>query len=328
MTTFLGLLVLAIFLACLAGWTLLALKWRDGIVEPIPFEPRRIVPWDGPSTLLIVALYLGGQLAAQIAATRQFQVATRRALTVEAGNDPEFLVHAFSAHVVFNGLLLLIGLGWLAIRNRATLADVGFSMRHVFYDVALGIGAFLLIVPPVLLLQALMSWIFSPSSHPMLQSLRQSHSPELVFWSVMAAVVAAPVVEEFFFRVVLQGWFERLSASQSSSPVVVDAPVAAADVASPPAAAEASVSETTATEVVEPSSPRPGFAPIVLSSVLFALAHVGNGPDPIALFFLALGLGYLYRQTHRIWPGIVLHFLLNGFSTMVVMFGPSPPPPV
>jgi hypothetical protein len=32
------------------------------------------------------------------------------------------------------------------------------------------------------------------------------------------------------------------------------------------------------------------------------------------LFFLALGLGYVYRQTHRILPGIVVHFLLNACS--------------
>jgi membrane protease YdiL (CAAX protease family) len=39
--------------------------------------------------------------------------------------------------------------------------------------------------------------------------------------------------------------------------------------------------------------------------------HAAHGPDPIPLFVLALGLGYLYRQTHRILPCIVVHFLLN-----------------
>jgi membrane protease YdiL (CAAX protease family) len=37
-------------------------------------------------------------------------------------------------------------------------------------------------------------------------------------------------------------------------------------------------------------------------------------PDPIPLFVLALGLGYLYRQTHRILPCIVVHLLLNACS--------------
>ncbi len=54
--------------------------------------------------------------------------------------------------------------------------------------------------------------------------------------------------------------------------------------------------------------------PVVASSLVFALLHYSHGPDWVPLFFLAIGLGYLYRQTHRIVPGIVVHFLLNAFS--------------
>jgi membrane protease YdiL (CAAX protease family) len=36
---------------------------------------------------------------------------------------------------------------------------------------------------------------------------------------------------------------------------------------------------------------------------------------------LALGLGYLYRQTHRIWPSLVVHALLNGCSLLMVLLG-------
>ena len=45
--------------------------------------------------------------------------------------------------------------------------------------------------------------------------------------------------------------------------------------------------------------------------MLFALAHVGQGPAPIPLFLLALGLGYIYQRTHRIVPCIAIHFLVN-----------------
>ncbi|MGW8257792.1 MAG: CPBP family glutamic-type intramembrane protease [Thermoguttaceae bacterium] len=37
-------------------------------------------------------------------------------------------------------------------------------------------------------------------------------------------------------------------------------------------------------------------------------------PDPVALFFLAIVLGYLYHRTHRITPSIVVHMLLNASS--------------
>ena len=57
-----------------------------------------------------------------------------------------------------------------------------------------------------------------------------------------------------------------------------------------------------------------GWLPIVVSSLLFALAHFGYGPDPIPLFLLALILGYVYQRTHRIVPSIVTHALFNGMS--------------
>ena len=48
-------------------------------------------------------------------------------------------------------------------------------------------------------------------------------------------------------------------------------------------------------------------------------AHASNGPDPVPLFVLALGLGYLYQTTQRILPSIVVHFLLNG-TTLLMMW--------
>jgi membrane protease YdiL (CAAX protease family) len=42
--------------------------------------------------------------------------------------------------------------------------------------------------------------------------------------------------------------------------------------------------------------------------------HLGQGAAPIPLFFFSLGVGYLYRQTGRLWPCIIVHFLLNAFS--------------
>ncbi len=54
--------------------------------------------------------------------------------------------------------------------------------------------------------------------------------------------------------------------------------------------------------------------PVAVSALIFALLHLSHGPDWVPLFVLALGLGYVYRQTHRILPGIVVHFLLNACS--------------
>ncbi|TWU15812.1 CPBP family intramembrane glutamic endopeptidase [Allorhodopirellula heiligendammensis] len=59
--------------------------------------------------------------------------------------------------------------------------------------------------------------------------------------------------------------------------------------------------------------------PIIVTSLVFAVMHWGQGPAPIPLFFLSLGLGYLYRQTGSLVPSIVVHFILNGFTMCVTL---------
>jgi membrane protease YdiL (CAAX protease family) len=58
--------------------------------------------------------------------------------------------------------------------------------------------------------------------------------------------------------------------------------------------------------------------PILVSSLLFAVAHFGYGPEPIPLFFLAIVLGYIYQRTHRILPSIVTHATFNAFAMFIL----------
>jgi membrane protease YdiL (CAAX protease family) len=58
---------------------------------------------------------------------------------------------------------------------------------------------------------------------------------------------------------------------------------------------------------------------VLLSAALFAGLHWSHGPDPIPLFVLAVGLGYLYQQTHRFLPCVVVHFLLNGCTMAILL---------
>jgi membrane protease YdiL (CAAX protease family) len=67
---------------------------------------------------------------------------------------------------------------------------------------------------------------------------------------------------------------------------------------------------------VPPAAPRRW--PIIVSAAIFAGMHYGHGYDFVALFFLALGLGYVYQQTHRVVPCIVIHLLLNAGSLVML----------
>jgi membrane protease YdiL (CAAX protease family) len=53
---------------------------------------------------------------------------------------------------------------------------------------------------------------------------------------------------------------------------------------------------------------------MLLSSGIFAAAHL----DPVALvptFVLGVVLTYVYHRSNSVWPGVILHFLVNASST-------------
>jgi membrane protease YdiL (CAAX protease family) len=131
--------------------------------------------------------------------------------------------------------------------------------------------------------------------------------------ATIMAVVVAPIGEEITFRLLLQGWLEKWEDRRLGWR---NAPVA-----------ESPAEDTVeAAEAIEPPAPPRrgvgglpyGWTPIILSSLLFAAAHFGYGPEPIPLFVLALILGYCYQRTHRILPCIIAHSLFNLISMIVL----------
>jgi membrane protease YdiL (CAAX protease family) len=301
MVFFLSSLIFTALIASPITWFFVFARLKRG-EEPVPHEPRRPVPWDGFTVLMFALLYLGSQFVTSLIAGRVYQQETGVPLQAEqAKHDPRLFIRVLQANVAAAAITFLMGLA--VLRDRADRDDLGFTMRDD--DLRRGLLGFAAIVPPVLLLNFAVSQIFGRSQHPLIEGWREGGSPQLMLWSILTAVVAAPLVEEFLFRGVLQGWLERLVARQTEPPPM-------------PLVAESDILEE---PVVEPSPPRPSWAPVIISSAVFSVAHAGNGPDPIPIFFLALGLGYLYRQTHRLWPGIIVHALLNAFSTAVLVSG-------
>jgi membrane protease YdiL (CAAX protease family) len=54
-------------------------------------------------------------------------------------------------------------------------------------------------------------------------------------------------------------------------------------------------------------------AGILISSFIFAAAHL----DPVAFiptFILGAVLAYVYHRSNSVWPGMILHFLINAFA--------------
>jgi membrane protease YdiL (CAAX protease family) len=63
---------------------------------------------------------------------------------------------------------------------------------------------------------------------------------------------------------------------------------------------------------------RPSFAPIVITSAVFAAVHLPQWPAPLAIFFLSMGLGAVYQRTGSLTASFVMHALFNGLGTMML----------
>jgi membrane protease YdiL (CAAX protease family) len=180
---------------------------------------------------------------------------------------------------------------------------------------------------PVLITQVVLMKLFFPeeqqSGHPLIQMV-MTEEPDmgLLLLAGLAAVVVAPLCEEITFRLLLQGWLEKLEdrallrrAALPETPISEDeARIGGQDngvspespyVYEPPAKGVAGLPH--------------GRLPILISAIAFGLAHYGYGPEPVPLTMLGIVLAYVYQRTHRIVPCIVAHALFNLF-TMVVLW--------
>jgi membrane protease YdiL (CAAX protease family) len=212
--------------------------------------------------------------------------------------------------------------------SRASRVDLGLpqSVDQLASDVRIGVLAWLAALVPVYGVQfALIKTFGESEGHPLIKMVEEESNPSLFLLAIMAAVFVAPLCEELLFRLVLQGWLEKWEDQQIGwrTPPKVEALPTETGVTM--AASESTLMPMEIVDVpvdVAPADPPAvgvgglpyGWFPIGVSSLLFALAHVGYGPDPIPLFLLALIMGYTYQRTHRIVPSMVTHALFNGMS--------------
>lgn len=189
-----------------------------------------------------------------------------------------------AAHLMWAGLAII----YLEQRTAASADDLGFDASRIRDDARLGFLAFLAALLPVYGTVAVVSQFFPPTEHPLARLVREHSTAGLLGLVAFSAVVVAPLAEELLFRVILQGWLERQ---------------------------------------IEVLGERRGRAfatwsralPILASSAAFAAMH--EGFERIALFILALFLGFLYQQTHRILPSLILHACINALAVIGLALG-------
>jgi len=184
-----------------------------------------------------------------------------------------------------SGMLAPAGAAALAVarlrRRGASWSGLGFDVADWPTALRQAAGTVALVLAPLLGMAACLDRIV-PYRHPIVDFLAGHRDAASVALVWLAATVTAPVVEEFFFRRVLQGWLEtRLARFVGAA--------------------------------------RAGGLAIAGAALAFALAHVGQGLAWVPLTALGIVLGILARHTGSIVPGILAHALFNAVSVVMVL---------
>ena len=309
--TLLGVSLATILVGCFVNWFV---TFRRGH----PFISRRSwhgVPWGFGDLCLFAATVMLLVSVSDGIARSGWNIPTNAEL---ADLPPRQQGVLFLAFGTATALTTALGFIWLRVRFPADRSQLGFDLRHLMSDIWLGAKWFTMLAAPVLFMQLIVTQL-QPTQHPLMQMLIDSQDRTLLVIAAYAAMFAAPLFEETFFRLLLQGWLEKLQLAlfrpdrlgrHSPESLLVG------DVA--PADSSGSEFSPDAAPVSDPlpAADRVLWWPIVASSALFAAAHLQNGPDWLPLFFLALGLGYLYQRTRRIQACIVVHVLINSLAVL------------
>ena len=190
-----------------------------------------------------------------------------------------------SVHFFATALALSLTLAFLYLLRHATFTTLG--MVPSLADIRQGFIATPWILAPVLAINLVVSQLVK-YEHAVTNMLAIENDLLTFAFLMLSAAVLTPIAEEFQFRLLLQGGLQRIAdgADEDDSPTW------------------------------QPRS----FWPILLTSFVFAALHFGQGAAPIPLFFLSIGLGYLYQATGRLTPVIIVHMLLNGATLCMEFF--------
>jgi membrane protease YdiL (CAAX protease family) len=277
-----------------------------GGLPAVALERRRGVPWSAVDVAAVFGVYfLPTALAAGVALVARLAGGAGPALEAapaEAGGPLWNLIASSLTKIALAGLALAL----MRFRAGADAGDLGWRADSAVRDAAMGVLTFCAVAAPIYGLHLAVQGRF-PSEHPLVDAVRRH--PHLFPAYAAAAVVVAPVVEEVLFRLLLQGWLERVFAREIAAGRGSGRGGEFGGDGAPPRREAAA----------EPSGPA-GGASILVASLVFAAIH--PWPDSVPLFFFAIALGWLYWRTHRLLPCIVLHAALNGFSMFMLWMGP------
>jgi len=296
----------------------------------LKYESRQRVPWGGSAAMIALLFVLLPWIFEQ-----------------DDQLDPnQYIWSTLLNSVVLIGFTLFV-LTCLSIFSGANAHDLGFPQRsrQLASDVGIGCLACLASLLPIHAVHLLINTIFKPEQqHELIEMLIENRSPMFMLAGTLAAVVVAPLFEEVVFRLMLQGWLERVEderldfRSSEREPNFVQALAETEHQDIPhqdpspqgpvfsytdlPVSGVVPQKEDLDSDRVSPDRESRatlfglphGWTPVLISGTAFGLAHLGHGVSAFPLVFFGIVLGYLYQRTHRMAPCIAAHMLFNAYT--------------
>ena len=204
-----ALLVIFLIGSALASWAFIGYRWYHGLpILPVkkPWQPR---VWGfADIALAVVVMFIGQAILGSLAVI----LLKLDAGALRAGQEPPVSFMALSSA----GLLATVAVvtTWILLRYSVRLTHLGFTVTRVPRTLGIGAVAGVATLPLILALSALVTLSFQREyEHPLLDALKEDGSITNYLLACFAAVLVAPIAEEFLFRVLIQGWLQSIPFS-------------------------------------------------------------------------------------------------------------------
>ena len=220
-------------------------------------------------------------------------------LILVSGSNPDLQITSGSMLLVSatSSVGVLIGTILAAcsmLLRHGSLSSVRLTPMPLMNLIGISLVAIILFIPLTYIANGIVS-LLVPYSHPLLERLSSQRSTYSLWLAVFSAVIVAPISEEFMFRGVLFGFFERIEryfTTRIGTPLVSNG-------------------------IFSRSTRNLPYFAILASGLIFGLLHWGHGAAWIPLSLLGMALAYLTHRTGNLLPAIAVHMTLNGFSTVI-----------
>lgn len=325
--------------------------------RPLPLLPprrNRLLSWGGVEVLvafsaIVLLMPLVFELTMQASGLfRWLYDLTGGDFDLQFGTDQEKEFRHLAIWETFLGFPFKLGLLLVLLYASHSFRpyQLGFTWFRLWQMLALGWVLWLVCGLPCDLFHQLLSHGYTAlfpheqDIHAIIKIAQEHPTPVEWFFLVTSAVLIAPFLEEFLFRGLLLRWlanrptgvFVTLGLTLTLA-VLTRATkaenawrdhnwIGLADAFAPVlfVALITAVIEILAMLDLRPRT-RAEWRAILTSSLLFAIAHANVWPSPLALFLLAICLGWVACRTQSIVPCIVAHSLFNAVACVELGLG-------